>query len=228
MGRHKSPSRYIWPHRFYWYVNSPSAVPLASSSVGSFAYNPTPGIATVISLYGLGSLIIHSRRQKRAWIEREMQRLTDARAAFLRGEATSEQLHLLEQERAGEEMAKKAAMEKRRKKEAGVWGRLKEVVGISSGDMGREKEQPGQSTQGGERLLEEGGVEDAALTPAVAGGGNVMHTVIDNRREGETQVEAQAGIRGGPLDVLAGNVASAVTPKSHADWLSWVRGRDKS
>jgi hypothetical protein len=143
----------------------------------------------------------------------------------LRGEATPDQLHLLEQERAGEEMAKKAATEKRRKKEAGMWGRLKEVVGISSGDMGREKE---QSTQGGERLLEEGWVDDAATTRAVAGGGNVMQAVMDSRKEGEKQVEAQTGIRGGPLDVLAGNVASAVTPKSHTDWLSWVRGRDKS
>jgi hypothetical protein len=157
-----------------------------------------------------------------------MQRLTDARTAFLRGEATPEQLHLLEQERAGEEMAKKAAMEKRRKKEAGMWGRLKEVVGISSGDMGREKEQPGQSTQGGERLLEEGWVDDAATTRADAGGGNVMQAVMDSRREGEKQVEARTGIRGGPLDVLASNVASAVTPKSRTDWLSWVRGRDKS
>jgi hypothetical protein len=156
-----------------------------------------------------------------------MQRLTDARAAFLRGEATPEQLHLLEQERAGEELAKKAAMEKRRKKEAGMWGRLKEVVGISSGDMGREKEQPGQSTHGGERLLEEGWVDGAATTRADAGGGNVMQAVMDSRREGEKQVEARTGTRGGPLDVLAGNVASAVTPKSHTDWLSWVRGRDK-
>jgi hypothetical protein len=157
-----------------------------------------------------------------------MQRLADARAAFLRGEATPEQLHLLEQERAGEDMAKKAAMEKRRKKEAGMWGRLKEVVGINSGDMGREKEQPEQSTQGGERLLEEGWVDDAATTRAVAGGGNVMQAVMDSRREGEKQVEARTEIRGGPLDVLAGNAANAVTPKSHTDWLSWVRGRDKS
>jgi hypothetical protein len=226
MGGHKSPSRYIWTHRLYWYAILPPlsrsrALPMEASLTTS------PGIATVISLYGLGSLITHNRRQKRAWIEREMQRLTDARAAFLRGEATPEQLHLLEQERAGEEMAKMAAMEKRRKKEAGVWRRLKEVVGISSGDMGREKEQPGQSTQG-ERLLEEGWVDDAATTRAVTGGGNVMQSVMDSRREGEKQVEAGTGIRGGPLDVLAGNVASAVTPKSHADWLSWVRGRDKS
>ena len=157
-----------------------------------------------------------------------MQRLADARAAFLRGEATPEQLHLLEQERAGEDMAKKAAMEKRRKKEAGMWGRLKEVVGINSGDMGREKEQPEQSTQGGERLLEEGWVDGAATTRAVADGGSVMQAVMDSRREGEKQVEARTGIKGGPLDVLAGNVANAVTPKSHTDWLSWVRGRDKS
>src|SRR2546423_14934299 len=102
--------------------------------------NESLGIATVISLFALGSLVTHNRRQKRAWVEREMQRLTDAQTAFLRGEATPEQLHLLEQERAGEEMAKKAAEEERRKKEAGMEGRLEEIEGSSSGDKGREQE----------------------------------------------------------------------------------------
>ena len=182
----------------------------------------------MISLYGLGSLITHNRRQKRAWIEREMQRLTDARTAFLRGEATPEQLHLLEQERAGEEMAKKAAQEKRLRKENGMWGRLKGMVGISSGDMGQEKEPDGQSIQGGERLLEEGWVDDSSTTADRAGGGNVMQAVSDSGREGEQEVVARTGVRGGPLDVLAANVASAVIPKTHSDWMSWVRGADKS
>jgi hypothetical protein len=186
--------------------------------------NNTPGIATVISLYGLGSLITHNRRQKRAWIEREMQRLNDAQTAFLRGEATPEQLHLLEQERAGEEMAKKAAEQKRRKKEAGMWGRLKGVVGVSSGDMGREKEPPGQAIQGGERLLEEGWVDDASR----ASSGSIIQAVPDSRREGKQDVVSRPRITGGPLDVLASNVAGVVTHKTYSDWMSWVRGSGKS
>ena len=158
-----------------------------------------------------------------------MQRLTDAQTAFLRGEATPEQLHLLEQERAGEEMAKKAAEEKQRKKEAGMWGRLKGIVGISSGDMGRENERPAKPIQGGERLLEEGWVKNDSTMADGVRGGNVMQAIRASRKEGDQEVVAQTGIRGGPLDVLAGNVAGVVTPKTHSDWLSWVRGgSDKS
>lgn len=152
-----------------------------------------------------------------------MQRLTDAQTAFLRGEATPEQLHLLEQERAGEEMAKKAAEEKRRKKEAGMWGRLKGVVGFNSGDMGREKETPRQTVQGGERLFEEGWVDDGSSTANTASSGSIIQAVQDSRREGKPDVVAQTGTTGGPLDVLASNVASA-----NSDWMSWVRGSRKS
>ena len=152
-----------------------------------------------------------------------MQRLTDAQTAFLRGEATPEQLHLLEQERAGEEMAKKSAEEKRRKKEAGMWGRLKEIVGVSSGDMGREKESPGQGKQEGNRRLQEGWINDGSSTVNTAASGRITQTVQDSRREGEQDVGARTGVTGGPLDVLASNVAGAVTQKTPRDWLSWVR-----
>jgi hypothetical protein len=226
VGGHKSPSRHIWAHRLYWYVDPEH--PTFQAALTEKPANNTPGIATVISLYGLGSLITHNRRQKRAWIEREMQRLTDAQTAFLRGEATPEQLHLLEQERAGEEMAKKAAEEKRRKKEAGMWGQLKGIVGFSSGDMGREKEPPGQTVQGGERLFEEGWVGDGSSTAHTGSSGTIIQAVQDSRRGGKQDVVAQTGTIGGPLDVLASNVASAVTQKTHSDWMSWVRGSGKS
>ena len=157
-----------------------------------------------------------------------MQRLTDAQAAFLRGEASPEQLHLLEQEQAGEEMTKKALEEKRRKKEAGMWGRLKGAVGITSGDMGREKEQPENSVRGGERLLDDGAVDDGSSTTGRVGSGGVMRALLDSRRVGEEEVVDRIGIRGGPLDVLAGNMASAVIPKSDSDWMSWMRGSGKS
>jgi hypothetical protein len=156
-----------------------------------------------------------------------MQRLTDARTAFLRGEATSEQLHLLEQERAGEEIAKKAEEERRHKKEAGMWGRLKGIVGISSRDMGREKERPAESIQGGGRLLEEGWVDDGSSTAHRTSDGSTMQAVRD-RTQGEQEVVDRTEVRGGPLDVLASNVASVVTQETQSDWKSWVRGSKKS
>ena len=226
MGRYKPSSRHLRADRLHGFVTSPHPAVEAISTEAQLT-SPT-GIATVISVWGLGSLITHNRRQKRAWIEREMQRLADAQTAFLRGEATAEQLYLLEQERAGEEITKKTAVEKRRRKEAGMWGRLKETVGITSGDMGREREQPKPSVQGGERLLEEGWVNDGSTMADKAGSGNVMQAVPDSQRNGEQEVMARTGIRGGPLDVLASNVATAVTPKSTSDWMSWMRGSGRS
>ena len=205
----------------------PAAFCLQSHSYRTIT-DKTPGVATIISLFGLGSLITHNRRQKRAWIEREMQRLIDAQTAFLRGEASPEQLHLLEQEQAGEEMTKKAVEEKRRKKEAGMWGRLKGVVGITSGDMGREMELPENSIRGGERLLDDSAVDDGSSTAGRVGNGGVMQALLDSKRVGEQEFVARTGIRGGPLDVLADNVASAVIPKSDSDWMSWISGSGKT
>ncbi|OAP59978.1 hypothetical protein AYL99_04980 [Fonsecaea erecta] len=98
------------------------------------------GLAVCVSAYGTISLIAHSRRQKRAWVERELTRLDDARRAFLKGEATAEQLHLLEQERAGQEMEAARVQEAQRKKEEGYWTKLKGFVGgqMAKGTMGEE------------------------------------------------------------------------------------------
>ena len=67
-----------------------------------------------------------------------MQRLTDAQSAFLSGAASPEQLHLLEQERAGEELVNIRELDRVLKKERSIWNRVKNAVGMSSRDMGRE------------------------------------------------------------------------------------------
>lgn len=166
-----------------------------------------------------------------------MQRLQDAQTAFLAGTASPEQLHLLEQERAGEQMARGRDEEKKRKKEAGLWGRLKQTVGMDSGDMGRERSfgrgaaaaGAGQGDDGGERrLLEEARMDPSEAASSLVGGGSVMQAVRESRREGEKEVVARTGIVGGPLDVLADNVAGVVTPKSDKSWISWSKGAGKS
>ncbi|KAL1956488.1 hypothetical protein VTO42DRAFT_7286 [Malbranchea cinnamomea] len=68
------------------------------------------GIAGALTIYSMSSLIMHNRQQRALWIDREMQRLMDARKAYVAGTATPEQLELLEKEKAAEE-------EKRRKEE---------------------------------------------------------------------------------------------------------------
>jgi hypothetical protein len=100
------------------------------------------GLSAVVGAYGLVSLISHNRRQKRAWVENQMDRLHEAQKAFLRGDANAEQLHLLEQERAGDEMAAKFKAEKEQRKSEGIWSKVKGVVGAGAadGDKGEETE----------------------------------------------------------------------------------------
>ena len=220
------------------------------------------GIAGCVALYGLTSLITHNRRQKRAWIEREMQRLHDAQTAFLAGNADPEQLHLLEQERAGDEMVMRAMTEKTRRKEEGILGRVKAFVGrqTSTGEMGQEEVKVVEESvkpvrHGGERILEEEWIEgdvrpnaqfsrnesERAVASGVQGVGldgrgrpvpmeravkeyEARQTAKVSRRSGENEVMARTGITGGPLDILANNVTSAVTGNANGDWLSWLRG----
>ena len=142
----------------------------------------------MISLYSVTSLVSHNRRQKRAWIDTQMQKLDDARASFLRGDASAEQLHLLEQERAGEAIKKDWDVKQRKKKEEGIWGRVKGTFGVFSrgGEMGSEQQKRP------ERLLEEGWVEG---------------TVDPQQRRGENVPEGMrlaavgdSGIRGVGID----------------------------
>ena len=116
------------------------------------------GVSAVVAVYGMTSLVTHSRRQKKAFIDSELDRLREAQQAFLRGEADAEQLHLLEQERAGEEMADKWKREKDQQKTRGLWARAKGVFGDTSRDMGTEtalEAERRKQIESGGRILEE-------------------------------------------------------------------------
>jgi hypothetical protein len=180
-----------------------------------------------------------------------MDRLHAAQQAFLRGDATAEQLHLLEQERAGEEMAAAYKREKDRKKAEGIWSRMKGVFSakVSSGEMGREtaaerelrETRKARSTH---NVLDDSFVEGEIQPVGVAASGikgvgvdakgrpvpankveYVARKVDDQRRTGEREVVERTPLRGGPLDALAGNVAAAVTPAGEGGgWFSWLKG----
>lgn len=109
-------------------------------------------VATAFAAYGLVSLVSHNRTQKRAWIDREMGKLDDARAAFLEGRASAEQLHLLEQERAGEALKEKWDEDKKQKRWFGTF-RDKFSKAFGSGDKGPEG--PNTEVAEGKRLLDE-------------------------------------------------------------------------
>jgi hypothetical protein len=204
------------------------------------------GVSVVVAAYGTTSLIAHNRRQKRAWIERELDRLDEARQAFLRGNANAEQLHLLEQERAGDEMAAAHKRQVEQKKTQSYWSSLKGMVGVQAakGEMGvetdaerqqREARRTRQQTPSGEGWIE-GEVRPTATAVASSGikgvgvdskGRPVPENKVeyvagkleDERRTGEKAVTARTGITGGPLDALADNVVS-----DGRGWLSWLKG----
>lgn len=207
------------------------------------------GISTVIAVYGLTSLISHNRRQKRAWIEREMNRLRDAQQAFLRGEASAEQLHLLEQERAGEEMVEKARKAKELKKQEGIWSQIKSLAGkgAAAGEMGAEDKTSvaprDLRSKAKDQLLDENWIDGEVRPVAVAESGmpgvgidakgrpvpSSKMTTVSSRHGSERQSMNDAvdlTYTPGSLDRMAGNVANAITPSDHkSDWLSWIRGR---
>ena len=214
--------------------------------MSAYALIGLTGVAGVVGTYALFSLITHNRRQKRAFIEREMDRLGEAQKAFLRGDANAEQLHLLEQERAGEEMAVKFKADRDKQKTRGLWNKMKGLVGAgaSAGEKGSETE--GEATA--RQLRKDRTLADdfagTELRPVavsrsdIQGVGydaqgrpvplskmeKVVKQVEKERRTGEDEVTARTGITKGPLDVMADNISSAVVPqKSSGGWFSWGR-----
>ena len=208
------------------------------------------GISAVVGTYGVFSLIGHNRRQKRAWIEREMDRLAEAQRAFLRGDANAEQLHLLEQERAGDEMAAKFKSDHDKKKSESLWSKAKGFIGkgAAAGEMGRETETEIAAAQmrqaRREKVLDDPYIEGEIRPVAVRSSGiegvgfdskgrpvpankmeRVVRKVEDERRIGEGEIAARTGVRKGPLDVMADNISATIVPqKSSSGWFSW--GKD--
>jgi hypothetical protein len=199
----------------------------------------TPAIAGLVSIYAMTDLILHNRRQKRAWIDRELQRLFDAQQAFVRGDATQEQLHLLQQERAGDEIVEKAKRDKERRKRESWWGKGKAAIGLGPKDgstaedearYGKVKSEAMEVLPGERLLEEERWVGEKEGEKAVTGA--VVNMVEERRRAGEKAAEKVPGAHAGPLDVLAGNITDAVKskgqPVAKTGWLDWAKGKGQS
>lgn len=175
------------------------------------------GISGIVAVYGVSSLIAHNRRQKRAWIEREMDRLQNAQQAFLRGEASAEQLHLLQQERAGEEMALQHKRDNERKSSESYWSKAKALVGsqTSQGQMGSETDE--------EKTLRE---KRALLQVAIDKAGGVSGGYVEGE-VGVTETVAVAaspsGIKGVGLDSKGRPV-----PEGRVEYVTRTREPEKA
>ncbi|KAM5449638.1 hypothetical protein MaudCBS49596_004759 [Microsporum audouinii] len=68
-----------------------------------FSLIAASGIAGVLTVYSMTSLIMHNRRQRDLFIEKELETLLEARKAYVAGTATEQQIELLRKEKAADE-----------------------------------------------------------------------------------------------------------------------------
>ncbi|EAL87064.1 hypothetical protein KXW98_008725 [Aspergillus fumigatus] len=164
------------------------------------------GICGVLTVYSMVSLTLYNRRQRALWVERELQKLQDAKAAYASGSATPEQLELIKNEEIGEIM-------KRKKEEAKAqrpWNRAKEYL---FGGLKQDETTSDLSSKVDGAADHKVGVLEALNAKAAEDS--------KSRTPSET---ATMPAQPGQLDVLAENVETAAK-QSTRSWKSWLTGR---
>lgn len=162
-------------------------------------WDRTLGVAGILTIYSVTSLINHNRRQKILWIDRELQRLLDAKKAYVAGTATAEQIELLEKEKAADE-------EKRRrdelKKETAFYKAKEWVFGGLKRDDAAE----------------------GALTETQREPSRILEAVNAKAAEAEL-ASAHSASRAAGLGDRAADDAQTNAGESKKSWTSWVTGR---
>lgn len=160
------------------------------------------GVAGILTIYSVTSLINHNRRQKILWIDRELQKLLDAKKAYVAGTATAEQIELLEKEKAADE-------EKRRREELKkdtTFYKAKEWVfgGLKRDDAG-------------ETVVTEADREPSRILEAV----NAKAAELDAASASASAAPASpSGFSDRGTDAAQTN-----SGESKKSWTSWVSGR---
>ncbi|PGH05687.1 hypothetical protein GX51_02847 [Blastomyces parvus] len=158
------------------------------------------GLAAALTIYSATSLIMYNRRQKQLWIDKELDRLLEAKKAYVAGNPTEEHLKLLEQE-------KQAEAEKRHKEE------LKKQTMFYKGKewlFGGLKNEDGTSAEF------KSNDEVANARP------NVLEAVNASRVENAVSFE-QGPNPGGPSQLEPKVDEESNEPKK--GWTSWITGR---
>jgi len=183
------------------------------------------GVGTIVAVFALGDMVVYNRRKKKEWLndQREMhaKKLVLAYQAATAGTATEDQMLLINQERAHREA------EHARRNKPGIFKRAKGYV-----YSGLSMEEPkggklGAASGGASAGLGANAAEERAapaLNVASQGSGQgrgVLEAVEDARRQGG---KARPRIRGGMLDQLGDNIATAASQNSKS-WTSWISGR---
>ncbi|PWY69578.1 hypothetical protein BO70DRAFT_322737 [Aspergillus heteromorphus CBS 117.55] len=163
------------------------------------------GVCGVLTIYSVFSLTMYNRRQRALWVEKELQSLEDAKTAYGRGTATTEQLEMLKNEKIGEIFQRKKDEERAQR----PWNKLKRYM--FSGMKADETPEAAPN-----------GIPDSIIADTNI---NTKPGVLEalNAKTAEDAKSAAAAPQG-QLDVLAENAETAAKQTTRS-WKSWLTGR---
>ncbi|PWY77185.1 hypothetical protein BO94DRAFT_538045 [Aspergillus sclerotioniger CBS 115572] len=163
------------------------------------------GVCGALTVYSVISLTLYNRRQRALWVEKELQRLQDAKTAYTDGTATSEQLELLKNEKIGEIFQQKKEDAKAQR----PWNQVKQYL---LGGLKEDEKAPSTSS----------------IPDSVLGDANNKSAVLEalNAKAAEDAKSAvgAAAAPKGQLDALAENAEDAAKQTTRS-WKSWLTGR---
>ncbi|RAK99723.1 cytochrome c oxidase assembly protein COX14 [Aspergillus ibericus CBS 121593] len=162
------------------------------------------GVCGALTVYSVISLTLYNRRQRALWVEKELQRLQDAKTAYADGTATSEQLELLKNEKIGEIFQQK----KEEAKAQRPWNQVKQYL---LGGLKQDEKAPNTSS-----------IPDSVLDDANNNKPGVLEAL--NAKAAEDAKAAVPAASKGQLDTLAENAEDAAKQTTRS-WKSWFTGR---
>lgn len=161
------------------------------------------GLCGVLTVYSMISLTVYNRRQRTLWIEKEVEKLKQARIAQASGTATAEQLEIIKKEEIAEIVKQKREEEKAQR----PWAKAKRF------------------------LFDKMNLEDAGATPAQASAAekaDASRPGVADAVKAKQAFDAAAAKTGAPmpgqLDVMAENAERAAKETTRS-WTSWLTGR---
>ncbi|PYI10551.1 hypothetical protein BO78DRAFT_360571 [Aspergillus sclerotiicarbonarius CBS 121057] len=166
------------------------------------------GVCGALTVYSVISLTLYNRRQRALWVEKELQRLQDAKTAYADGSATSEQLELLKNEKIGEIFQQK----KEEAKAQRPWNQVKQYL---LGGLKEDEKAPNTSS------IPDSVLNDANNKPGVL---EALNAKAAGDAKAAVPAAAAAAAPKGQLDALAENAEDAAKQTTRS-WKSWFTGR---
>lgn len=163
------------------------------------------GVCGALTVYSIVSLTLYNRRQRALWLEKELQKLDDAKRAHAAGTATPEQAEIVKNEMIGDIMKR----QKDEEREQRPWNQVKRYLF--------------------------GGLKDDDERGAAGASQGVAAVSVDghqNNKPGVLEALNAKAVRDGQkpqgppgqLDVLAENAETAAKQTTRS-WTSWLTGR---